>query len=101
MSADRITAATPAEPGSSLKRLARIAGLLYLIVGICGGFAIAYVTAVVYVPGDATTTAANVLANAGLARIGVVADLLQATVFVFLAMTLFLVLKDVNRFSPR
>jgi hypothetical protein len=30
---------------SSPKRLARIAGLLYLIVGIFGGFAIAYVTA--------------------------------------------------------
>jgi hypothetical protein len=41
---------------SSPKRLARIAGLLYLIVGIFGGFAIAYVTARVYVPGDAATT---------------------------------------------
>jgi Domain of unknown function (DUF4386) len=51
----------------------------------------------VYVPGDAATTAANVVANAGLLRIGVVADLLQATVFVFLAMTLFLVLKHVDR----
>ena len=97
MTADRIDAATPAELGPSLKRLARIAGLLYLVVGIFGGFAIAYVTARVYVPGDAATTAANVLANAGLVRIGVVADLLQATVFVFLAMTLFLVLKHVDR----
>ena len=70
---------------SSPKRLARIAGLLYLIVGVFGGFAVGYVTARVYVPGDAATTAANVLSNAGLLRIGVVADLLQATVFVFLA----------------
>jgi hypothetical protein len=37
--------------------------------------------------GDAATTATNVLGNSGLLRIGVVADLLQATVFVFLAMT--------------
>ena len=36
---------------SSPKRLTRIAGVLYLIVGIFGGFAIAYVTATVYVPG--------------------------------------------------
>src|SRR5207247_1505425 len=35
---------------ASPKRLARIAGFLYLIVGIFGGFAIAYVTAKVYVP---------------------------------------------------
>ena len=86
---------------SSPKRLARIAGLLYLIVGIFGGFAIAYVTAKVYIPGDAATTAGNVLANAGLVRIGVIADLLQATVFVFLAMTLYVLLKDVNKNAAR
>ena len=86
---------------SSPKRLARIAGLLYLIVGIFGGFAIAYVTAKVYVPGDAATTAGNVLANAGLVRMGVIADLLQATVFVFLAMTLSVLLKDVNQNAAR
>ena len=82
---------------NSPKRLARIAGLLYLIVGIFGGFAIAYVLPKVYAPGDATTTAANVLANASLVRIGVVADLFQATVFVFLGMTLYHLLKHVNK----
>jgi Domain of unknown function (DUF4386) len=86
---------------SSPKRLARIAGLLYLIVGIFGGFAIAYVTAKVYIPGDAATTAANVLANSELVRIGVVADLLQATVFVFLAMVLYVLLSDVNKNAAR
>lgn len=35
---------TKTESVSSPKRLARIAGLLYLIVGIFGGFAVAYVT---------------------------------------------------------
>ena len=55
-----------------LKRLARIAGLLYFIVGVFGGLAIAFVTATVYVPGDATATTAKVLANSALVRIGVV-----------------------------
>ena len=82
---------------SSPKRLARIAGLLYLIVGIFGGFAIAYVTATVYVPGDAATTAGNIVANSGLVRIGVIADLLQATVFVFLAMVLYILLNHVHK----
>jgi hypothetical protein len=99
MTVDHMVTATAGGSGSSLKRLGRIAGLLYLIVGIFGGFAVAYVTARVYVPGDAATTAANVLANSGLLRIGVVADLLQATVLVFLAMTLYLVLKDVHRYA--
>lgn len=79
------------------KRLARIAGLLYLVVAIFGGFAFGYVLTKVYVPGDATTTAANVLANAGLVRSGVVADLFQATVFVFLAMVLYRLLNHVNK----
>ncbi len=79
------------------KRLARIAGLLYLIVGIFGGFAVGYVRPKIYAPGDAATAAANVVANTGLIRIGVVADLLQATVLVFLGMTLYLLLKHVHQ----
>ena len=72
---------------SQPKRLARIRGFLYLIVGIFGGFVVGYVSPMLYVPGHAATTAGNVVANAGLVRIAVVADLLQATVFVFLGMT--------------
>jgi Domain of unknown function (DUF4386) len=82
---------------TSPKRLARIAGLLYLVVGIFGGFAVGYVSPMLYVPGDAAATAGNVLSNAGLVRIGIIADLLQATVFVFLGMTLYLLLRHVNR----
>ena len=81
---------------NSSKQLARLAGVLYLIVAIFGGFAHLVVRAGVYVPGDAAATAANVVANSGLVRIGVVADLFQATVFLFLGLALFLVLKHVN-----
>jgi hypothetical protein len=86
---------------STPRHLARIAGLLYLIVGVFGGFAIGYVTPLVYAPGDPLTTAANVSANAGLVRASVLADLIQSTVFVFLAMVLFAILKDVNRSVAR
>lgn len=79
------------------KRLARIAGLFYLVVAIFAGFAFGHVIARVYAPGDAATTAANVLANAGLVRMGVVADLVQATASVFVGMTLYLLLKHVNQ----
>jgi len=83
------------------KRLARIAGLLYLIVAIFGGFAQFGVRMQVYVAGDAAATAENVVANAGLVRVGVVADLLQATVFLFLAMTLYLLLHEASRNAAR
>ena len=82
---------------SSPKRLARIAGLLYLINAIVAGFAFGFVATRMYAPGDAGTTAGNVVANAGLVRLGVVADLFQATEWIFLAMTLYLLLQHVNR----
>ncbi|HEX5692815.1 MAG TPA: DUF4386 domain-containing protein [Roseiflexaceae bacterium] len=82
---------------TSPKRLTRIAGLLYLIVGLFGACVIAYVSARVYIPGDAAATAQNVRANAGLVRVGAIADLLQATVFVFLAMVLYEPIFHVNK----
>ncbi len=82
---------------NSPKRLARIAGLLYLLVGIFGGFAQGFVYPKIYAAGDAATTAGNVLANSDLVRAGVVSDLFQATMWVFTAMTLYLLLKHVNR----
>ena len=88
---------TTQEVMNSPKRLARIAGLLYLIVGIFGGFAVGYATPKVYAAGDAAATAGNILANSGLVLFGVMADLLQATVFIFLALTLYALLKDVSR----
>ncbi len=85
------------ETTSSPKLLARIAGVLYLLNGICSAFALLFVYAKVYVPGDAATTARNLLTNSGLVRMGVVADLVQATVWVFLALTLYRLLKPANR----
>src|SRR6185312_3015855 len=82
---------------SSAKRLARIAGVLYLLVGIFGGFAEGFVEPKMYVAGNAAATAANVVANSGLVRLGVVADLLDQTCFVFLALTLYLLLKHVHQ----
>src|SRR5947207_8848152 len=82
---------------NSPKRLARIAGVLYLLVGIFGGFAEGFVYPKVYVAGDAATTASNLLANSGLVRLGVVADLFNATVWIFLGMTLYLLLKHVHK----
>ena len=86
---------------SSPKRLARIAGVLYLLNGIFSGFAFGYVVTKVYAPGHAASTAANVVANSGLVRIGVVADLFQGTEWLFLAMTLYVLLKHVHQSAAR
>ena len=92
---------TTTEVMNAPKRLARIAGVLYLIVGIFGGLAVGYATPRVYAAGDAVTTAGNVLASSRLVLFSVMADLLQATVFVFLALTLYALLKDVNKNAAR
>jgi hypothetical protein len=85
-----------AEPGAdksgrrpvSAVRLARMAGLLYLVVAIFGGFA-QIVRVTVYEPGDAAATAAKIVANATLVRLSFVADLVQALVWLVLAVTLY------------
>jgi len=81
---------------TSPKSVARTAGLLYLVVAVVGAFAHFFVRARVYVPGDAATTAANVQANASLVRVGVVADLVQATCFLFVGMSLYRLLQHVD-----
>src|SRR5580693_3317054 len=86
---------------NSNKKTARIAGVLYLLVGIFGGFAEGYVEPKMYVAGNAAATAGNVIANPGLVRMGVVSDLLDATFFVFLALALYVLLKDVHKSVAR
>jgi hypothetical protein len=83
------------------KPLARTAGLLYLVVAILGGFAHLFVRATIYVPGDAAATADNVVAKAGLLRLGFMADLVAAPCFLFVGFALYLLLKHVNKNAAR
>ncbi len=85
----------------SPKRLARTAGLFYLALGVFGGFAQGFLYPKLYVAGDAAATVANLTANPELARFGIVADLIGQTFFVFLALTLYVLLKHVHRGMAR
>src|SRR2546430_6595684 len=86
---------------SSPERIARIAGVFYLLVGIFGGFAEGFVDPKMYVAGDAAATAGNVVANAGLVRMGVVAHLLDGAFFVITAMALYILLEHVHKSVAR
>lgn len=79
------------------KRLARIAGGLYLLMAVLGGLAHLGVRADIRVPGDAAATAANIAANPTLFRFSLVADIAMATLFVFVGVTLYLLLRHVDR----
>ena len=92
---------TKIENVSSPKRLARIAGVFYLLVGITGGFAEGFVDPKMYVAGNAAATAGNVLANVQLVRMSVVAHLVDAVFFVLTAMVLYILLQNVHKSMAR
>jgi hypothetical protein len=93
---------TSGEPEiNSPKRLARIAGIFYLLVGIFGGFAEGFLDPKIYAAGNAMATTANIVANSGLVRFGVISHLLDGTFFVILAMTLYMLLQHAHKNMAR
>src|SRR5258708_40031332 len=80
---------------ASARRAARIAGLLYLIGNVTGVFGILYGPSLV-APGDAAATTRNILASASLFRLSIVSALLDQIIFIFLALSLYQLLKPVN-----
>ena len=86
-------------PAASV-RLARTAGLLYLVVAIFGAFA-QIVRVKVYEPGNAAATAANLASHASLVRLSFVADLIQALVWLVFAVVLYRLLAHAGRNTAR
>lgn len=78
------------------KTYARIAGILYLVIAVSGGFSIAYVPSVIVAAGDAATTAANLLANKGLFGMGVLADVVVMLAEIVLTVMLFRLFRAVS-----
>ncbi|MDQ6800448.1 MAG: DUF4386 domain-containing protein [Acidobacteriota bacterium] len=77
-------------------KAARIAGALYLSLVLTAPFSLIYVPNKVIVRGNATATAANVLAHETLFRFGIVADLIASITFMFVVLALYRLLRGVN-----
>jgi hypothetical protein len=102
LNTNKISGLTEGEPTrNSPKRLARITGIFYLLVGIFGGFAEGFVDPKMYVANNAVATVENIVANSALVRIGVVAHLLDAVFFVFTALALYILLQNVHKSVAR
>jgi hypothetical protein len=71
------------------KRLARIAGVLYLTLAILGGLPQLYVRPRAIVPGDTAATAANVAADSSLFQWFFAGELVSITAFLLVAMALY------------
>ncbi len=77
---------------------ARVAGGLWLILAIFGGFAFVSVSSLL-VPGEAGATVSNIMASESLFRIAILSDLFGQTVFIVLVLVLYKLLKIVNNFA--
>ena len=71
--------------------------MLYLLGSIPGIFALLYVPGKLMMHGDPTVTAHNIAASETLYRLGILADLAGQTIFIFVALALYHLLKGVNQ----
>ena len=82
---------------SQARTLARIAGVLYLIIIVCAGFSEGYVRATLVVPDDPSATVANILESELLFRLGFVGDLVAFLCDAAVAVLFYVLLRPVDR----
>jgi hypothetical protein len=82
---------------NSLKKTARTAGVLYLILAVVGPFSLMIAGTNLIVPGDAAATAANIAAAESLFRWGMVGDSIIFLTEIVLSVILYMFLKSVNK----
>jgi len=82
----------------SNKNLARVAGLLYLIVIATGLFAEIFVRQAFKVSGDALTTANNIQSSEMLFRLGVVADIVNFICGLPCVLIIYFLFKRINKY---
>jgi uncharacterized protein DUF4386 len=78
-------------------KIARTAGLLYLVVIATGIFSLAYVPSRITAGGNALATVNNIARAESLFRLGIVSELIQYTVWLLLPFALYRLLHKVNR----
>lgn len=79
-----------------IKKQARSAGLLYLLLAIVGFIALMVIPNQLIVSGNATATADRILESGLLWRIGIALEMIASIIFVFLAVVLYQLFKRVN-----
>ena len=82
---------------TSLSRDARVAGLLYILASVVGVVRLMYIPNALFVYGNATATASNIVAHESLFRLGIVSSLLAAALWLFVPLALYRLLKGVDQ----
>lgn len=81
----------------SNKKIARVAGLVYLVVVLAGMFSLMYVPSKLIVLADAKLTVDNIIAHEFLYRLGLVSGLVCYTFFLVLPLILYRLLSHVDK----
>src|SRR5438034_1533751 len=81
----------------STKKIARFAGLLYVLLSIPGFYGLVYVPSALIVHDNAAATAHNILASQTFFRSGIVANLIGQAGFILVALALYRLLKGVDK----
>jgi hypothetical protein len=82
---------------NSSKNTARLAGLLWILVGVTTGISLGYVRSTLIVFADAATTAGNIIASESLFRVGIVSSVLTQIFLLFLGLALFRLFRRTNK----
>jgi hypothetical protein len=82
---------------TTLKRDARIAGLIYLALTITAPFRLIYIPSTLFVHDNPAATAGNIAAHEMLFRLGIFGDLLTGVISLLLTFTLYQLFKGVNK----
>jgi hypothetical protein len=81
----------------TIKQQARVAGLLYFLIGITAPIGLMLVPNKLIVSGDAAATANNLRASESLFRIGIASELFHQVICIFLVFALYRLFKEVNK----
>jgi hypothetical protein len=82
---------------NTTSKSARLAGLLWFLAAVTGGFGLFYIRSYVIVPGDAAATVAHIRASEFLYRAAIVGTLLSQMFMFFFGLTLFRLFKEVHK----
>ncbi len=77
--------------------IARLTGIIYLILIAAGIYATVFIRSSLIVSGDAVTTAQNIMASEGLFRVSIASDLIMIIADVALAVLFYVLLRPVSR----
>jgi len=81
----------------AMRNPGRVVGLWYFLLVLAGPLRLVYIPSKLFVTGNATATAANIVAHQTLFRIGILTQLAGAIILIFLVLAFYRLFKDVDQ----